>query len=81
MAEMPASNGEHLSSGRVISSSTRARPSLEAQLFPRKFRRKTDRAHINLRKWVCPSTQFPFNQGLTTGGRQGAGSSLTPFFR
>lgn len=73
--------GEHLFSGWVISSSTRARQSLETPLFPRKFYRKSDRAHISLRKWVCPSTQFPFNQGLTTGGRQGAGSGLTPIFR
>ena len=78
---MPASNGEHLSSGRVISSSIRARPSLEARLFPRKFHEKTGRAHVNLRKWVCPSTQFPFNQGVTTAGRQGAGSGLTPIIR
>lgn len=74
-------HGEHLFTGRVISSSTRARQSLEILLFPRKFHRKSDRAHINLRKWVCPSTQFPFNQGLTTGGRQRAGSGLIPIFR
>lgn len=41
-------------------------------LSPRKFHRKCDKAHINFRKRVCLSIQFPFNQVLTTGGGHGA---------